>query len=494
MDADEGERSDRVRGACKGPASASAADTRRWVWRAMRTFPGPLARKQIRLARGRGRAARRGGREARPHGSRIRSGVEGGADDRRPGRRRACRGRPSCRGALVSRRLRGGWARPCRMTLLLVGRSDSATDPTIARRSSSYRRSAGSPRTAPRACAGRRAARSVRSLRSAPDARDRRATRRTRRPNPGRCSRPPPPSARGSSDRTTPSTRAPSSSWTIHRWRCSFEEPAWTCRSGGWRSLARAGARRSGVRSRMTSGAGWPRRAYASSAAPPTGSMRRRTQRALDAGGRTIAVLGSGIDVRYPRSSAGLIDRCRSPERLRRQRVRAGGAGRTSSVPGAQPHRGRAGVRPRRGGGSGAERIADLRRPRARSRARRVRGAGPGDEPAGGGTPRPDPRRSHDDPWRGRPARGPRGGRGRSRRGAADRAPRPRASRVVRARGTFAARRGRAQGRAAIHPRSRRRADPARAPRPRPQCRRPIRTNARGCPRGREVFEPSGGR
>ena len=30
---------------------------------------------------------------------------------------------------------------------------------------------------------------------------------------------------------------------------------------------------------------------------------------ALDAGGRTVAVLGSGIDVRYPRSSAGLIDR-----------------------------------------------------------------------------------------------------------------------------------------------------------------------------------------
>ena len=76
-----------------------------------------------------------------------------------------------------------------------------------------------------------------------------------------------------------------------------------------------------------------------------------------------------------------------------RERVRAGCARRTASLPGAEPHRRRAVVRARRGRGSGAQRLAHLGRSRARSRTRGVRGARTGHQPARRGAAGAHPRR-----------------------------------------------------------------------------------------------------
>ncbi len=89
---------------------------------------------------------------------------------------------------------------------------------------------------------------------------------------------------------------------------------------------------------------------------------------ALDAGGRTIAVLGSGIDVGYPRSSAELIERIAQTGSVVSEYA-PGVPRRTASVPCAQPHRRRTVVGARRGRGCGVERLTYLGRSCARSRA-----------------------------------------------------------------------------------------------------------------------------
>ena len=53
----------------------------------------------------------------------------------------------------------------------------------------------------------------------------------------------------------------------------------------------------------------WPQRDWASSAAWPGGSNTQGHIGALDGGGLTVAVLGSGVDVVYPRENRRLYKR-----------------------------------------------------------------------------------------------------------------------------------------------------------------------------------------
>ena len=76
---------------------------------------------------------------------------------------------------------------------------------------------------------------------------------------------------------------------------------------------------------------------------------------ALAAGGRTVAVLGSGVDVAYPRANAALLDRIADAARGG-ERVSARHARRAVPVPGAQPDRGRAVARRRDRRGRGRQR------------------------------------------------------------------------------------------------------------------------------------------
>ena len=178
------------------------------------------------------------------------------------------------------------------------------------------------------------------------------------------------------------------------------------------RGLVRAGAVR-----------GERRRASASTRAAHRG--------ALDGGGRTVAVLGSGIDVTYPRDeprAAGARSRSHGtlvseyPPGVPAEPYRF--PARNRLIAGARPRgRGRRGRRARAAPMITVEHARDLG-------LRRVRRPGPGHEPARGDAARADPRRRHDDPRRRRPARRP-GPRLRSRRaGRAGRAFRPTSRRV----------------------------------------------------------------
>ena len=133
---------------------------------------------------------------------------------------------------------------------------------------------------------------------------------------------------------------------------------------------------------------------------------------ALDAGGRTVAVLGSGIDRPYPHQNAGLAEAIAATGRPR-LRVPAGNGAVEGQLPPPQPHDRRL-VAPRRRRGGGREE----RRPH--HRPRRSRGG-----PRRDGRARPPER-----PRRRRHQRAPaRRGRGRARRARRARGARPRPAR-----------------------------------------------------------------
>ena len=122
---------------------------------------------------------------------------------------------------------------------------------------------------------------------------------------------------------------------------------------------------------------------------------------ALESDGATIAVLGCGPDVAYPRTNAGLYRRV-AREWARPVGVRARHAARTVAVPGAKPPDRRAlRCRPR-GRGAGPLRRAHHRRPCARPRPRRAGRARLGGIPRRGRHERPAEGRSGDDRERGR--------------------------------------------------------------------------------------------
>ena len=143
----------------------------------------------------------------------------------------------------------------------------------------------------------------------------------------------------------------------------------------------------------MSSGPALARWAAASSAAPPAASTRRRTGGARRWAGPSIAVLGSGIDLPYPKGSASSSSASR-PSGAVVSEYAPGRRGRAVPVPRAQPAGGRARQGAGRGRGRRRQRVHDLGRPCHRPRARRVRGARPGHEPARRGAARPDPRRA----------------------------------------------------------------------------------------------------
>ena len=182
-----------------------------------------------------------------------------------------------------------------------------------------------------------------------------------------------------------------------------------------WRSSAPATVPRSATRWPWTSARRWGPPASAWSAGRRRGIDAAAHRGALAAGGTSIAVLGSGIDLPYPKGSAQLLER-----------IAAVGAVVTEYAPGvkAEPFRfparnrivaalsrGARGGRGRRG-----QRLHDLGGARPRSGTGRVRGAGPRHESTGPDPTGADPRRRHVDPRRGRSAGRPRvGGQARGR-------------------------------------------------------------------------------
>ena len=101
---------------------------------------------------------------------------------------------------------------------------------------------------------------------------------------------------------------------------------------------------------------------------------------ALDAGGRTIAVLAGGPDVVYPARHRGLHARICARGAVISDRP-AGDTAAEARLPGPQPADGRAGKRRRRGRGGGALREPGDRQPRPRPRSRGRRGPRPGRGP-----------------------------------------------------------------------------------------------------------------
>ena len=97
---------------------------------------------------------------------------------------------------------------------------------------------------------------------------------------------------------------------------------------------------------------------------------------ALDAGGTSIAVLGSGHDLPYPKGSSELVERIAAAGAVVSEYA-PGVRGGAVPVPGAQPIGGCARASPRGGRRRPRQRLDDLGRPRARPRARRLRRAGP---------------------------------------------------------------------------------------------------------------------
>ncbi len=79
---------------------------------------------------------------------------------------------------------------------------------------------------------------------------------------------------------------------------------------------------------------------------------------ALDGGGRTIAVLGCGVDRDYPRANAGLAARIAADGAVLSE-YEPGTPPGAVALPGPQPHRGGAGAGGRGGRGVGAQRRPD---------------------------------------------------------------------------------------------------------------------------------------